>query len=201
MSELNIAIIKEKLQEQNKSIRQLAKETDINVSTISRIFNGKRKATLDHLKRISHALQIPLSDLMDSEEYGEDISSTFQHVRSIIKTMQIPVENFTLAALKNNLQEYQTESAKAKGRETILNSFHTKLSELGGKGPLIQQLKRMFTLFKEQNATKKELLLIGSALFYFIASVDMIPDYLFPVGFLDDALVIQYVTQSLNMKQ
>ncbi|WP_163580398.1 helix-turn-helix domain-containing protein [Gracilibacillus saliphilus] len=201
MSTNDVVLIKEALHESNKSMRQLAKETGINVSTISRILNGKRKANLDHLKAISTSLYIPLSDLVSSEESGEPTQSvSFNHVRAIISEMNLPVKDFSADSLKENIQKYQKKSNTEEGRATILDQFKSKMAALGGQGPYIQQLEYMYQTFKEKKASKKELLLMGSALFYFIASIDMIPDYLFPVGYLDDALVIQYVMQSLSMK-
>ncbi|QGH36446.1 helix-turn-helix domain-containing protein [Gracilibacillus salitolerans] len=194
-------LIKEALKESNKSMRQLAKETGINVSTISRIINGKRNATLDHLKAISQSLHIPLSDLISSEESSEpDQPVSFHHVRALITEMDLPVKDFSVDRLKKRLQEYQQESSTEEGRVTILHQFKSKMATLGGQGPFIQQLESMYQTFKEKKASTKELLLIGSALFYFIASIDMIPDYLFPIGYLDDALAVQYVMQSLSMK-
>ncbi|WP_018933453.1 helix-turn-helix domain-containing protein [Gracilibacillus lacisalsi] len=201
MSTNVVVLIKEALRESNKSMRQLAKETGINVSTISRILNGKRKANLDHLKAISTSLHIPLSDLVSSEEIGEPTHPlSFNHVRAIISEMNLPVEDFSADNLKDNIQKYEKKSNTEEGRATILEQFKSKMAALGGQGPYIQQLESMYQTFKEKKASKKELLLMGSALFYFIASMDMIPDYLFPVGYLDDALVIQYVMQSLSLK-
>lgn len=38
---------------------------------------------------------------------------------------------------------------------------------------------------------------MGSALIYFILSVDVIPDYIFPIGYLDDAVAVQLVLNAL----
>ncbi len=58
MTELYVPVIKEKMQHKKMSMRQLAKETNIDVSTVSRIMNGKRKATLAHLQSIATTLSI-----------------------------------------------------------------------------------------------------------------------------------------------
>lgn len=194
-------LIKAILREKNLSMRQLAKETGINVSTISRIINGKRKATLEHLKAISFSLNVPLSDLVSDKNNETTELVSFKSVLALLKEMKLPIEDFTPDQLKENIQKYQQESSTKEGRATILHQFQSKLSEIGGQGPYIQELEIMYQTFKEKKSSKKELLLMGSALLYFIASIDMIPDYLFPVGYLDDALVIQYVMQSISMKQ
>ncbi|MFR5403543.1 MAG: DUF1232 domain-containing protein [Clostridium sp.] len=41
-------------------------------------------------------------------------------------------------------------------------------------------------------------LLIGSMLLYFVISTDVIPDFVFPIGFMDD-LVVNIVTKLFKM--
>ncbi|UOQ50403.1 helix-turn-helix domain-containing protein [Gracilibacillus caseinilyticus] len=202
MPELNTLLVKKQLKETNTSMRELAKETAINVSTISRILNGQRKATLNHIHAISNCLNIPISELLTMEQNkGESIAQQFHNIRVIIENMGFSVKEFTFTALQDNLHKHQLKGATEKGRTTILNDFKAKLSELSSQGPLIEQLKSMFQSFKENAGTKQDILLIGGALLYFITSTDMIPDYLFPVGFLDDGFVVQYVAQSLTQKE
>ncbi len=117
-----------------------------------------------------------------------------------MKEMNFKYENFTSEKLLKQLKVYEQESTTEKGFQMIRHTFKKKMIEAGAKGPFADQLEDLFYRFKNKAATKKELLLIGSALFYFIASVDIIPDYLFPVGYLDDAIAVQYVMQSLAAK-
>lgn len=58
----------------------------------------------------------------------------------------------------------------------------------------------MYHRFIEENGTSFQIGLMGGALLYFIVTTDLLPDYLFPIGYLDDALVVQTVYQQLNMK-
>ena len=46
----------------------------------------------------------------------------------------------------------------------------------------------------------RELAVIGSALIYFIISVDIIPDYIFPIGYLDDAIAVKLVLNLFSNK-
>ncbi len=41
---------------------------------------------------------------------------------------------------------------------------------------------------------------MGGALLYFIVSVDVIPDYIFPIGYIDDAAAVQFVFNQLSHK-
>jgi transcriptional regulator with XRE-family HTH domain len=52
--------IKEKRQEEGISIRELAKRIGVTASFISQVENGKANVSLDSLRRISEALQVPM---------------------------------------------------------------------------------------------------------------------------------------------
>nr|WP_275949849.1 DUF1232 domain-containing protein [Oceanobacillus jordanicus] len=41
---------------------------------------------------------------------------------------------------------------------------------------------------------------MGGALLYFVLTLDLIPDYLFPIGYIDDAIAVQ-LTVSMLAKQ
>lgn len=56
----------------------------------------------------------------------------------------------------------------------------------------------MFSMFINRKGSVKELGLMGAALLYFVVTKDLMPDYLFPVGFMDDALVVQVVMKQLE---
>ena len=55
----------------------------------------------------------------------------------------------------------------------------------------IEQLTDMYQQFCNETISKEERAVLGSALLYFILSTDIIPDYLFPIGYLDDAIAVE----------
>ena len=83
------------------------------------------------------------------------------------------------------------QSHSAKFELIILNRFEEKLQKVGGEGPFIDHLKDMFLRFKAMEGTPRELAIMGGALLYFILPIDIIPDYIFPIGYLDDAIAIK----------
>lgn len=194
------SLIKEKLERSNKSMRQLAKETGINVSTISRIISGKRKATITHLQALSKSLHIPLSALLEEEENQNKDTAPFQYLSELIKAMNLPVQGFTRDKVVSYLKKCEKESDTKAGKRRIHTHFKSKLVMLQADGPFVEQLEYLYQKYQDRLLNRKEMLLIGGALFYFITSTDLIPDYLFPVGYLDDALVVQYILQSLSNK-
>ena len=194
-----LAQMEDKRKQKNMSMRQLAAETGIHVSTISRILSGKRQPTLAHLRSISLVLHIPLNKLLDEGAKHQD-EVFMDQVQELIQSMQLPIQRFTMKNLKEKLIEYQQISKTYVGNQKIVEPMTSKLSELKGQGPFIEQLKVLYKTFLDNNRPKKDLLLVGSALIYFITVADLIPDYLFPMGYLDDALVIQYVMQTLSLR-
>ena len=56
----------------------------------------------------------------------------------------------------------------------------------------------MYKLFSSDNITTKELIILGSGLLYFIISTDIIPDFIFPIGFLDDVIAIKIVLNKFS---
>lgn len=55
---------KAKLEDNNMSMRDLAKRMDMNVSSLSRTFAGLRKMQMDEAKQIAHFLRAPVTEVM-----------------------------------------------------------------------------------------------------------------------------------------
>lgn len=72
------------------------------------------------------------------------------------------------------------------------------MKTLSGVGPFLEQLKNMYSLFINGRGTPRELMLMGGALLYFIMPVDLIPDYIFPIGYIDDAAAVQVILNQLT---
>ena len=71
------------------------------------------------------------------------------------------------------------------------------MNQVGGAGPFIEQLKQMHEQFCADDITPDERTILGSALLYFIIATDVIPDYVFPIGYLDDAIAVRLVLNRL----
>ena len=75
------SLLKKILAERSLSMRKLSELTGIDTATISRIISGKRKATLNHLLKISDCLGIPHSELLITTGYSlekNNLSMSFQ---------------------------------------------------------------------------------------------------------------------------
>src|SRR5215216_6395203 len=57
--------------EREATLTDLAEETGISVSTLSRLESGQRKPTLELLLPLARAHQVPLDELVDAPETGD----------------------------------------------------------------------------------------------------------------------------------
>ncbi|MDR3542351.1 MAG: YkvA family protein [Desulfosporosinus sp.] len=57
----------------------------------------------------------------------------------------------------------------------------------------------MYELYCLSSTTTSDRVLLGSALLYFILPTDVIPDYIFPIGYLDDAIAVKLVLDKLSL--
>ncbi|MFJ5624347.1 helix-turn-helix domain-containing protein [Peribacillus loiseleuriae] len=213
MSKSNLgSVLKGILKERSLSMRKLSELTGIDTATISRIINGKRKANPEHLQKFAHSLGVPTAELFvaagydieqkpKQEKLDSDIQRSVNSIQNFLESSNIDMKNFTITSVEQKLASYEQYTQTEEGKETILNSFGEKLQKVGSIGPFINRLKDMYEKFRLMKGTPGELALIGSALLYFILPVDAIPDYIFPIGYLDDAIAVQLVTNVLSIKK
>lgn len=200
-------LLKDLLKENSLSMRNLSELTEIDTATISRIINGKRSANLQHLQRFADSLEVPIGRLLEAAGYpianeqknlDEDIETTVDTIQSIVKASNLINDNFSAEQIEQQLSNYKQYSQTKEGSNTILVDFEKKIQEVGSIGSMINDLKNLFEKFQLKKGTPGELALMGSALLYFIIPVDIIPDYLFAVGYLDDVIAVQFVQNMLN---
>ncbi|WP_077603283.1 helix-turn-helix domain-containing protein [Oceanobacillus sojae] len=200
--------IKEKLEEKQISMRALSKQTNINISTVSRIINHKRKPTNQHLMEISKALDIPFEELLQknglpvktTEKNTNDEQDYTAMVQHFLKQSGDQHDSFSMKKIEEKLYEYEQDAETEKGQHLIIENFQKKKENAGSQGAYMQQLTSFFHRFCHKKGTRKELILMGAALIYFISTADVVPDYLFPVGYLDDAIAVQVVMNLLSNK-
>lgn len=187
------------LKERSLSMRKFSELTDIDTATISRIVNGKRKANLQHLERFADCLEVPLVDLFGAAGYpvvlkqSDSTSHTYGNMLQDLVNTDASVQ-----IVEQQLANYELSAQTDEGSSSILQEFEGKLKSVGSVGPLINQMKHLFDKFRFRKGTPRELALIGSVLLYFIIPIDVIPDYLFAVGYLDDAVAVQLTTTALE---
>lgn len=196
-------LLKRLLQERSLSIRKCSELTQIDPATVSRIISGKRKATPEHLQRFADCLEVPVSELFAAAGYSvnrreSDIHASIDNIQDILESSNVHYNQFSVENVERELAKYEQYAQTEEGKETILRQFETKLQKISGTGPFIHQLKDMYEKFRINKGAPWEMALIGSALIYFISPVDVIPDYIFPIGYIDDAIAVKLIANALQ---
>jgi len=199
-------LLKELLKERSLSMRKFSELTGIDTATISRIINNKRKATPQHLEKFADCLGVPFINLFEAagypieqrqEESQSDIHTSVDAIQTFLKASNVYDNQFSVQDVEKKLDDYGLFAQTEEGRNTIHKSFNEKIQSVGSVGPFISKLKELYVKFTTDKGTLLELTIIGSVLLYFIIPVDVIPDYLFPIGYLDDAIAVQLTAKSL----
>lgn len=201
------AMIRDMLKERALSMRKLSLLTGIDTATISRVINGKQQAKPEHLQQFAYHLGVPTEQLffaagfdvsLPKGEKPSDILNSIDHIQNTLLASNIIEQHYSLEQVKKELTKYEQYALTDEGNQTIIKEFQSKIDQVKGAGPFIEQLKQMFQLYNNEDATEQERAIIGSALLYFILSTDIIPDFIFPIGYLDDAFAVQIVLEKLK---
>ncbi|MGE7926469.1 helix-turn-helix domain-containing protein [Lysinibacillus xylanilyticus] len=204
-------LLRELLKERSLSMRKFSELTGIDTATISRIINGKRNATPQHLEKFADCLDVPLINLFEAAGYAieqrqeesdsdSDIHTSVDAIQSLLKSSNVYDDEFSVAHVEQKLESYGLYAQTEEGKNSIHKDFDEKIKSVGSIGPFISKLKELYEKFSLGKGTLFELTVIGSTLLYFIIPVDVIPDYLFPIGYLDDAIAVQLTTKTLIKK-
>lgn len=95
-----------------------------------------------------------------------------------------------------NLYEHSKENEVI---DYIKDNFPLKLASINGLGEMIRRLKSMYQcLLYGEHVSLKEKAWLAAALLYFIAPIDLIPDYVIPSGFVDDSIVIGFIVRKFD---
>jgi len=199
-------LLKEFLKERSLSMRKFSELTGIDTATISRIINNKRNATPHHLEKFADCLGVPLITLFEAAGYPieqrqekseSDIHTSVDAIQALLKSSNVYDDEFSVAQVEQKLESYGLFAQTEEGKNTIVKDFDEKIKNVGSVGPFINKLKELYERFLSGKGTLFELTIIGSTLLYFIIPVDVLPDYLFPIGYLDDAIAVQLTTKTL----
>ncbi|MDM5233099.1 helix-turn-helix domain-containing protein [Lysinibacillus pakistanensis] len=199
-------LLKEFLKERSLSMRKFSELTGIDTATISRIINNKRNATPQHLEKFADCLGVPLINLFEAAGYPieqrqekseSDIHTSVDAIQALLKSSNVYDDEFSVAQVEQKLESYGLFAQTEEGKNTIVKDFDEKIKNVGSVGPFISKLKELYERFLSGKGTLFELTIIGSTLLYFIIPVDVLPDYLFPIGYLDDAIAVQLTTKTL----
>lgn len=195
-------LLKEYIESHAISMRQLSKSTGISAATISRIIAGKQIATVHHLQKLSQQLNLPVETFLDAMGVPVTQQPASQH-DVFLDILQEIIEDFGMD-LNNVVHEILCQLGKLEeyvmtreGRNVILNGFTEKMEASCSTGAIINKLNNFYAIFCAPDVSEEKRAAVGSALLYFILTVEAIPDYLFPIGYLDDAIAVKIVEKKI----
>lgn len=210
-------LLKGLLNEKSLSIGKLSKLSNIDKATISRIINNKQKANINHLEKISFVLNVPLEKLLDSIGYNMKgskeecknntsgvsikelvIGEDYNEIESLVKITNHLKDSGLEEIIIKELKKYKEFAKTEEGIVFIHENFVKKIENTKGSGIFLESLNQMYKEFCLETTSKEECALIGSALLYFITSTDIIPDFIVPIGFLDDYIAMNLVNSLIN---
>ncbi|WAH44044.1 helix-turn-helix domain-containing protein [Alicyclobacillus fastidiosus] len=196
--------VKTLLVERSLSMRQLAKSTGINVSTISKMISGKQRINPDYLQRITHHLFVPVDTLFAAAGFDVGSSSTLPSEDPSVETLEtlyckqvLRLSNSIKGRLNRNVRRYELYAKTSEGRKVIIAQFPVKREQISATGTFVNEMDTLFHRFTQPDITNEEQAVIGSGLLYFILATDVIPDFVFPIGYLDDAVALQLIRDRL----
>ncbi|KZD30285.1 DNA-binding protein [Bacillus cereus] len=198
-------LIKKLLKERALSMRQLGTLTNIDPATISRIINGKQQPKQNHLQKFANCLQVPPQLLLDEmypnsphiNKEKADMYTSLDTIQQTLQSSNLFDFKYTTTRVKQELENYERYAQTTEGEKRIHESFKSKIEQIDSAGPFIEQLTNMYQQFCTETISTEERAIIGGALLYFILSTDIIPDYLFPIGYLDDAIAVELAKEKL----
>jgi len=197
------AIINAAVTLQSLSLRKLSTLSGICTSSISRIISGKQSANIHHLQQFSKCLDIPIEQLLQAVgvEVNMNTSSNSEFIiriiQDILKSNGIELDD-VIIDMQKELKKCEQYAKTEAGKEVIHSGFYSKIKELNGEGIIIEQLKKLYELFCSDDIDSSVQPVIGSTLLYLILTPDVIPDYVFPIGYLDDAIAVSMTVDRLS---
>ncbi|KAF1681006.1 DUF1232 domain-containing protein [Bacillus mexicanus] len=199
-------LLKSLLTKHSLSMRKLSTLTNIDTATISRIINGKQKANLKHLQEFSKHLCTPLEELLEASgiNIGHEKKAAPQDpmhaIQDMLNMAEMFDQPFSRQQIERELTRYEQYAKTQQGHRLICDQFQKKINNEESVGPFIDHLKNMFCQYMDEATLTEDRMILGSALLYYILETDVIPDYMFPIGYLDDAIAVQIVLHRLKKK-
>jgi transcriptional regulator with XRE-family HTH domain len=196
-------LLKLSMAQQSISIRQLSKLSGISAATISRIITGKQPPSIHHLQEFSKHLGLSMKKLLHSmgvanmEQDSLGHSFLLEIIQDVVDDLKIDLDSVAADILKE-LDKLEQYARTKEGKKIILDSFSSKINAIDGTGAIIHKLNHFYTLFCSDDINEDKKAVIGSVLLYFTLTIDMIPDYCFPIGYLDDAIAVKIVEKKLS---
>jgi len=98
----------------------------------------------------------------------------------------------------------QLSNDKSKVLKRVQDGLKKAAENEGSLGNVWEKLQLLFSLAKDysngsyNNVSRSAIVAIIGSLLYFISPIDVIPDFIFGLGFIDDAFILGYVFKKVT---
>ena len=183
-------MLRERMAAQGLSVRALGRAAGVSHSSVSRLLAGRARPTPGLLRAVAPALGCPAHELLAAAGLGrtDAADDPWDALRQLGVDPAPPALAARVAERLEHIEAYAATDAAA---ETVRTGLEAKLTAIGAGGPVIERLRALGRLYLvDSDAPVAARLAAGSAVLYFLLAVDAIDDFLFPLGYLDDAIAI-----------
>jgi transcriptional regulator with XRE-family HTH domain len=177
------------MREQHLSMRALARRAGVSHSALSRLLARRSRPTTRVVQAMATALGIPTEALVGAAAAGPGQSET---VWGLLRDMGMdPAPAALIGQVRADLARMREYAATDEGLALVRDAFERKLVAIGARGPVVERLRTLTQLYLQVgHAPEAARIAAGSAALYFLHAMDAIDDFMWPIGYLDDAVAI-----------
>jgi transcriptional regulator with XRE-family HTH domain len=188
-----VRLIGARLAERGLSLRALARRAGVSHSTVSRLLRGQSRPTAGLLRALAPTLGVAPEQLLAEAGLPAAGGAVVEEsALSALRGMGVdPAPPELVGRVREALARLREYAGTEEGRALVRDGLERKVAALGARGPVIERLRRLGRLYLEgTGAPAAARLAAGSAALYFLHAVDAIDDFIWPIGYIDDAVAI-----------
>lgn len=197
--------IRERMAALGLSQRALARRAGVSHSAVSRLLSGRARPTAGLLRALAAPLGLPAEVLLRDAGLlggasepppptaqrggpsGEGPADLWQALRALGVE---PAPPGLVARVAERLERLRAYAGTEEARAAVREGLERKLAALGAQGPVVERLRELARVYLDDATPAAARAAAGSGVLYFLLAVDAIDDFVFPVGYLDDAVAV-----------
>lgn len=182
-------LLRARLAARGRSLRAVAREAGVSHATLSRVLNGRTHPTRRVLEALAPVLGLAVGELVAAAGMGPPEQDS---VWAVLRDMGIdPSPGEILGRVREGLVRLREYAATEEAFSLAREGLDRKVTALGARGPVIAKLRGLGRLYLDGgDAPWEARLAAGSAVLYFLHALDVIDDFIWPVGYIDDAVAV-----------
>lgn len=189
-------LVAEQLKARQLSLRALARRAGVSHSAVSRLMSGASRPTPGLLRSLALPLGVPARALLEAAGLPSGEGDALYDALWPPDVGTPPAD--LTARVKGELIRLKEYAATDEARRSVAERLAAKVEQLGMHEAASARLLRLANVYLGGGAPEEARLAAGAAVLYFLQSVDVIGDYLWPVGYLDDALALSLVEDEVR---